>query len=282
MKSRWTGSLYLTEHFLGYEGPVDRTELHAHHAIQIALAREGRLRLRDAKGRLQSGRAAVVPRDTAHAIAAPAESVLILYVNPDHLAGRRIARLSIGESASAWFAAGRPLARLAFPEKTSTADDFERAAAEITQRLVGELADAKLLPTAIHPAVRRLLSSLPSRLDGDVRLPSLAKDVGLSAGRLGHLFTETVGIPLRPYILWLRLQRAAAEVRDGGSLTNAAHAAGFTDASHLSNTFRRTFGLSPSNVATSVRWVASPKRLTGIERARVCRLEETSSSRGSG
>jgi AraC-like DNA-binding protein len=262
MKSRWTGSLYLTERFLGYAGRVDRTELHAHHAIQVALAREGRLRLRDARHRLQSGRAAVIPRDTAHAIADPAESVLILYVNPNHVAGRHIARLSIGESASAWFAAGRPLARLAFPAQANTADDFEHAAREVSRRLVGEFAEAAR-PVPIHPAVRRLLSTLPSRLDGDVRLASLAKDVGLSAGRLGHLFTETVGIPLRPYILWLRLQRAAAEVRDGGSLTTAAHAAGFTDASHLSNTFRRTFGLSPSNVATSVRWIASPKRVAG-------------------
>jgi AraC-like DNA-binding protein len=262
MKSRWTGSLYLTERFLGYAGPVDRTELHAHHAIQVVLAREGRLRLRDAEGRIESGRAAVIPCDTAHAIVDPAGSVLILYVNPDHLTGRRIARLSISESASAWFAAGKRFARVALPKTAHTADDFEHAAREITKRLVGEFAEAAR-PVPIHPAVRRLLSSLPSRLDGDVRLATLAKDVGLSAGRLGHVFTETVGIPLRPYILWLRLQRAAAEVRDGGSLTTAAHAAGFTDASHLSNTFRRMFGLSPSSVAASVRFIASPKRLTG-------------------
>jgi AraC-like DNA-binding protein len=260
MKSQWTGSLYLTERFLGYVGPVDRTELHAHHAIQIALGLGGRFRLRDRKGQMRSGRAAVVPRDTAHAIADPAERVLILYVNPDDLAGRRISRLSIGQSASGWFAAGRLLAGLSFPTAHS-ADGFERAVRDATQRLVGASFEPTP-PAAIHPTVRRLLSLLPSRLDGDVRLASLAAEVGLSPWRLGHLFSETVGIPLRPYILWLRLQRAAAEVRDGGSLTTAAHAAGFTDAAHLSNTFRRTFGLSPSNVSSSVRWIPPGKRPT--------------------
>jgi AraC-like DNA-binding protein len=45
------------------------------------------------------------------------------------------------------------------------------------------------------------------------------------------------------------------EMRSGASLTTAAHAAGFTDSSHLSNTFRRMFGLSPSDITRHVRWL---------------------------
>jgi AraC-like DNA-binding protein len=63
---------------------------------------------------------------------------------------------------------------------------------------------------------------------------------------------------LRPYILWLRLQRAAAHLQRGESLTQAAHAAGFTDSAHLSHAFRRTFGMSPSEIAGVVDWVLPP------------------------
>ena len=77
--------------------------------------------------------------------------------------------------------------------------------------------------------VKRVLQLLPTRLaDADaVSLNLIAKSVGLSPSRFLHLFTTSVGIPLRPYILWLRLQCAARELARGTSVTDAAHNAGF-------------------------------------------------------
>ena len=91
--------------------------------------------------------------------------------------------------------------------------------------------------------------------NGDPRVQHVARQVGLSESRLMHLFREQIGIPLRPYARWLRLRLAADEVRRGANLTQAAHAAGFTDSSHLSNVFHDTFGLTPSEIARSVTWV---------------------------
>ena len=59
-------------------------------------------------------------------------------------------------------------------------------------------------------------------------------------------------------ILWLRLQRAAHCIQRGASLTEAAHAGGFTDSAHLSHAFRRSFGLTPSEVVGVVDWVLPP------------------------
>ena len=47
---------------------------------------------------------------------------------------------------------------------------------------------------------------------------------------------------MRPYILWLRLQRAACDLTEGASVTSAAHHAGFSDGAHLTRTFRRMLG----------------------------------------
>jgi AraC-like DNA-binding protein len=63
-----------------------------------------------------------------------------------------------------------------------------------------------------------------------------------------HAFTESVGIPVRPYILWLRLQLAACDLVDGASITAAAYHAGFSDAAHLTRTFRRMLGVTPSDL----------------------------------
>src|SRR5262249_41896312 len=57
---------------------------------------------------------------------------------------------------------------------------------------------------ALHPSVRRLLTKLRnSGVEDDTSLAGLAETVGLSPGRLMHVFTESIGIPLRPYIGWL-------------------------------------------------------------------------------
>jgi AraC-like DNA-binding protein len=63
-----------------------------------------------------------------------------------------------------------------------------------------------------------------------------------------HVFTESVGVPIRPYIRWLRLQRACGEMMKGATVTQAAHRAGFADAAHLSRTARRLMGTKPRDL----------------------------------
>jgi AraC-like DNA-binding protein len=77
-----------------------------------------------------------------------------------------------------------------------------------------------------------------------------------------HVFTDSVGVPLRPYLLWLRVQRAAGALAAGHTVTEAAHIAGFADAAHMTRTFRRTLGTTPRELirrapATQELWVES-------------------------
>jgi AraC-like DNA-binding protein len=97
---------------------------------------------------------------------------------------------------------------------------------------------------AIDPRIARALRDLES--EPDLLLESLAVRCGLSESRLRHLFQRAVGVPLSRYRWWLRLRHVARAVRGGRSLAAAAHDAGFSDAAHLSRTFRRTFGFAPS------------------------------------
>jgi hypothetical protein len=63
----WSGQLFLWEGRGLYVGPTYRTTSHAHHAVQICVALQGRLRLRTAvKTRWRAYRAAVVPADLQH------------------------------------------------------------------------------------------------------------------------------------------------------------------------------------------------------------------------
>jgi AraC-like DNA-binding protein len=75
---------------------------------------------------------------------------------------------------------------------------------------------------------------------------------GLSASRFQHVFRREFGVAGRPYIRWLRLQRAACDLIAGASLSQAAHAAGFSDTAHISRTFRSTVGVAPSDISRRV------------------------------
>jgi AraC-like DNA-binding protein len=105
-------------------------------------------------------------------------------------------------------------------------------------------------PSAIDHRVKRVLRGLPNRLaeTESLSLDRLAASVGLSPSRFLHLFTMSVGVPVRPYILWLRLQRGAGELARGTSVADAAYAAGFSDAAHFTRTFRRMVGATPRQI----------------------------------
>lgn len=253
-QSAWKGRLFFGPRRLLYAGPLGETRPHAHHTFQLLLSLGEPAVLRDAHQREAPCHAAVVPPDVEHTVVGMAPAGVILHVNPDDGVGRQLRTLALGTDVEAWRHTGAPLLspRLpVLPRRWADAEALEQSMLRALQ------ADAGQAPPA-HPAVKKLLRLLPELLEEDVRLSALAPRVGLSAGRLSHLFGEEVGLPLRPYILWLRLRRAAEHLQRGASLTQAAHAAGFTDSAHLSHAFRRTFGLAPSEVAGVVDWVLPP------------------------
>jgi AraC-like DNA-binding protein len=232
---------------LAVHGPGARSERHAHHAMHVVIATTAELRVRAGSAkRWTRAPGLVTAPDVAHEIDGTGGEVLLVFVDPESDVG----------------AALRPTITAAYRVLTATerdAIDATRSPLEIMT--AGGVAWAAALVSALggaptstrrtlHPRVRRLLGILRELpVDGDASLEALARAVGLSPGRLMHAFTDSIGIPLRPYLAWLRLQRAAVAVTSGAALSDAAHAAGFADAAHMTRTFRRMFGTPPSALA---------------------------------
>ncbi|MCX2769548.1 helix-turn-helix transcriptional regulator [Pseudoalteromonas sp. B530] len=110
------------------------------------------------------------------------------------------------------------------------------------------------LPTTdLDPRIDRLLAQLDACFNAQTCLkPShfsantIAESLYLSPSRFLHLFTEQVGIAWRPYVLWRRLICSVVAIQQGNNLTQAAMLAGFADSAHLSRTFKRQFGITPT------------------------------------
>jgi AraC-like DNA-binding protein len=106
------------------------------------------------------------------------------------------------------------------------------------------------MPAGVRRVLRRVRADNLDRRQ--TSLPTLAAIAGLSPSRFMHVFTESVGIPLRPYLLWLRVQRAACALMSRATVTEAAHLAGFSDAPHLARALRRTLGMTPRQLMQRV------------------------------
>src|SRR5262249_36119891 len=127
-------------------------------------------------------------------------------------------------------------------------------ASEIEKTRVDRWVHSELLrerrPGPLHPAVQRALGYLGNRGLPPRQLSAkhLAQIAQLSPSRFLHVFTESLGIPLRPYIRRLRVQGAMGALAAGNGIADAAQIAGFSAAAHLTRTLRRTLGQTPGEL----------------------------------
>ena len=82
-------------------------------------------------------------------------------------------------------------------------------------------------------------------IDNKLTVSQLSKAAFLSESRLAHLFKEQLGISVHQCILWKKILVAALKSREGYSLTECAHYAGFSDSSHFNKIFYKMFGVNP-------------------------------------
>jgi AraC-like DNA-binding protein/GNAT superfamily N-acetyltransferase len=247
----WNGGCLL----VGRAGGV--IPVHAHYAIQIAFGAAPGIRFRGDDGEAWAEYAgAVIASRQPHAMdATHVRPNAVLLVEPETREGRALAErfghggiAPIPEDALAEAGAGavRRVARAARRARAG------RGGAARGRRAGGGDAPS----VAPDERILRAVAYVHAHLDAPLTLDAVAAEACLSPSRFRHLFVEQTGMALRPYILWRRMLRVWELTAAGGSLSSAAHEAGFADAAHLSRTSRRMFGFPPS----SIRFTEPPRR----------------------
>ena len=104
-----------------------------------------------------------------------------------------------------------------------------------------------------HAAVRRLQELLAARLERSPSLEDMAVELGLSKFHLLRSFQKHTGLSPRQWAMQLRTRRAQGLLRKGTPVSEAAHALGFADQSHLNRHFRAAYGISPGRYQALLR-----------------------------
>jgi len=84
---------------------------------------------------------------------------------------------------------------------------------------------------------------------GDVRIDSVAEQLGVTARHLRRVFTEGIGIGPKEFARTMRLQRALRMSATSTDWGRIATAAGYYDQAHLIGDFRDLVGLTPGAFA---------------------------------
>lgn len=249
MKATGTGRIVLWgggSVWIGRAG--EATECHAHHAVQITLAFEGsEVRFQRPGGPWHSYGATLIAANQSHAFEARNAPVALIFAEPESREGRVLHTAGAAEGIAALDVApiaGEIDALARAYAQTASNEALAACARAITARLA---ATSAAPPAPLDPRIGRAIALMREQLDEPVLLARVANAVSLSADRFRHLFIAETGMRFRPYVLWLRIDRALGLYVEGKSLTEAAHAAGFADSAHLSRTFRRMFGVAPAS-----------------------------------
>lgn len=179
--------------------------------------------------------AIVIPRPVAEAWFAPVHDLHGLVIG--------------GAAAETLFACSAHLWELMPRLDLSEADRLGRLLLEL---LSVALLDARPSPSGRLSAEavlrRKAVEEIERRLGGEIAVPDLCRALGVSRSRLFAAFRSDGGV--QTYVLDQRLERARtalAELELGEPIGNIAHRLGFGDAAHLSRSFRKRFGMSPSD-----------------------------------
>lgn len=240
-------------------GSITDNRRHAHHALQVAWSAPGTL-VRLTVARLSVGEVAgeaefegtclIADGGTKHSLALEdgvvalidATSALASRIRDTHLAGQAWATAS-----SCWNGG------------EGGEEDEEDEEDELEALLASLAGDG---PMELDARVRDVLHWLDSMEDAarwhEVTLSGALAVAHLSRSRFLHLFSEEVRSPWRTYLVWRRALVAMTLAANGASLTEAAHAAGYSDSAHLSRQFVSLFGVTPAAFAKSSHFVQSP------------------------
>ena len=217
---------------------------HSHHAIQIVISLDEPFAICGHHEDWRQGRGLVVRPDAIHSFDCNGAYGAMLFVDPESSEGVWLQTLLTQDITIV------PDARLtASVSELRTFAEQPFAGMEVgalIRHCVHALSPGPPPMRRLDPRVTKVLNSIQASDDLRVSLDTAAGMAFLSPSRFAHLFKEQVGLPFSRYMLWRKLTRAMLAVGSERTIADAAQAADFADAAHLTRTFYQMVGMAPS------------------------------------
>ncbi|WP_429945468.1 helix-turn-helix transcriptional regulator [Leptospira stimsonii] len=236
--------LYLWNSRVMYATNAMQTDFHVHYAATLAITLERPIRIETEHGK-EEYRVALVGPNTYHRTVSPGVEMIALLIDPETYEYGSISDfIKTGEVKPLDIEAFLPLMERLRDLYNGILNNEE--AWDLHLDLLQSVFPFRRLEKNIDERIRKIAYKIRTELPDSIRMKEIGKDFSISEDRLIRLFKENLGIPLRRYLLWVRILSTVKLLKEGKNLTEAAHAAGFSDSAHFTRTFKENFGFVPS------------------------------------
>lgn len=235
----WSGEFVFGRTWAAFRGSSADNSPHGHATLQVAIAHNELVVIRQPGGDFTSGDCLLVKPNVIHQLL-PISMVTLIFIEPQTEIARNLMQqagrcnVALLKDRPEYFRPSSPLV-----DVVSSLDRAATAPADIDTRLKSAL--VFLAGTSGPRAVSRA-----------------AQHAGLSTARLRALASDQLGTSLTAWLAWRRIERAGIALDTGASLAQAAYDAGFADQAHLSRATRQMFGITPGTAGDVVRSQAIP------------------------
>ncbi|EPR71573.1 helix-turn-helix domain-containing protein [Cyclobacterium qasimii] len=223
---------------------------HRHPTIQLVLATDNSFTSQNGKGEWIEKKGLLIAPNYSHKCNAKNIPILTLDIDPESILGEWIAKHLLNGKKSIDFTPKsidfKAIAELLAQQKWEDLRTIVEGVFLFRNEYESALKDNRI-ETVIDFIVHNINEPLTSK--------NLSQVACLSESRLLHLFKEKMGLPIRNYILWIRIKMVIMEITKGNSLTKASFEAGFSDQAHMTRTFIKVIGLPPSTFSKNSKFV---------------------------
>lgn len=227
---------------------------HRHPMIQLIICINDLFLWKDTHSNWIKKKALLVAPNQTHECNASGKEILIIGVDPESIFGQFITNHHLLHE---------PI--IDFPSANLEKLDIDQITRQIENNNLVELYGSIKLLFGYKPnkyplketdqRIKKVLDFIKNNIHTQITTEILMKVSNLSESRLLHLFKQEMGLPIRNYILWHRLQLAFKELSKGHSLTKVAYITGFSDQSHLTRTFVKVIGATPSSLLKNSKFI---------------------------
>lgn len=227
--------LSIKRHSAIYLGELGPTQMHRHGAPVLLIGLSGRIRIQLAEGPSVDCHNALIDAEVAHRLDPQGERLASIYCEV-HSAEAQWLRAT-------WLRGSPAVFDLIPPSRYRHGREQPILNLELDRLL-----DSGWTPGnfRLDHRVSRCIEMLNTPDLFSERQARLAEQVHLSPSRLNHLFKQSTGVSYRRYRLWSQLLHFMRDVSRSNDLTRSALDSGFSDAAHLSNSYRKVLGISPA------------------------------------
>ena len=243
IKNQYCGSMYCSYGYSIFLGNMPAPKLHSHHVTEILIGNKKPVNLITENNTCYEENVLLVGPDVLHTATEIEKEMIIIVLDPELELSLKITSKYLGKKDVVPLPVKRDIEAINLYFNDPTVENAVKVYTSFINSL--ELTDTNIQKDSRIMEAVRYIRNL------DVKKAStkeIAEHVGLSEGRLTHLFKEQVGIPIRRYLIWRRINDAIYALLKGKSLTYAAHEAEFADYAHLSRNFSNMFGYPISEI----------------------------------